>query len=157
MSTRVFAVLLAGLALQGCGPDAETIAAGARVYAAHCASCHGAKLEGQPNWREKLPSGRFPAPPHDDSGHTWEHSDRWLFHVVERGFVPPYAHQGYESDMPGFKDKLSDAEIRAVLAYIKSRWSEETLEKREQWLADRRARSLATGEHLGHIGKKKDE
>jgi mono/diheme cytochrome c family protein len=26
--------------------------------------------------------------------------------------------------MPGFADRLSDAEIRAVLGYIKSQWSE---------------------------------
>lgn len=32
---------------------------------------------------------------------------------------------GYESDMPGFADVLSDAEIRAVLAYIKSTWPEQ--------------------------------
>jgi mono/diheme cytochrome c family protein len=150
--------LFAGLALQGCGPDAETIAAGSRVYAAHCASCHGAKLEGQPNWQEKLPSGRFPAPPHDGSGHTWAHSDRWLFRVVEIGFTHPYARQGYQSDMPGFKDTLSDSEIRAVLAYIKSHWSEETLEKREQMLSDGRSRSLAPGLILGeHLGRSAGE
>jgi len=28
----------------------------------------------------------------------------------------------YESDMPGFGDSLRDAEIRAILDYIKSRW-----------------------------------
>ena len=31
---------------------------------------------------------------------------------------------GYESDMPGFGDRLSDDEIRAVLDYIKSTWPE---------------------------------
>lgn len=31
---------------------------------------------------------------------------------------------GYESDMPGFADVLSDADIRAVLDYIKSTWPE---------------------------------
>ena len=30
----------------------------------------------------------------------------------------------YESDMPGFADVLSDAEIRAVLDFIKSTWPE---------------------------------
>ena len=29
---------------------------------------------------------------------------------------------GYESDMPAFGDVLTDAEITAVLAYIKSTW-----------------------------------
>ena len=47
------------------------VALGKRIYAEHCASCHGANLEGQPNWRIRKPDGRMPAPPHDSSGHTW--------------------------------------------------------------------------------------
>ncbi|MDA0997640.1 MAG: cytochrome c, partial [Proteobacteria bacterium] len=31
--------------------SAETLAAGKNFYAAHCASCHWASLEGQANWR----------------------------------------------------------------------------------------------------------
>ena len=50
--------------------DPERIALGGSIYAEHCASCHGAALEGQPGWREGLPSGRIPAPPHDETGHT---------------------------------------------------------------------------------------
>ena len=50
-------------------------ASGAAVYVKHCASCHGANREGQPNWRERRPDGRLPAPPHDASGHTWHHAD----------------------------------------------------------------------------------
>ena len=50
--------------------DAAVLAQGQRVYVAHCAACHGAQLESQPNWRERGPDGRLPAPPHDASGHT---------------------------------------------------------------------------------------
>ena len=39
--------------------------------------------------------------------------------------------------MLGFGDKLSNAEIRAVLEYIKSHWSEETKRKREELLSKR--------------------
>ena len=28
-----------------------------KLYAGHCASCHGASLEGQPDWKSPLPSG----------------------------------------------------------------------------------------------------
>src|SRR5689334_20690026 len=49
---------------------------GKLIYDEHCARCHGANLEGQPNWRHRLPSGRMPAPPHDPTGHTWHHSDK---------------------------------------------------------------------------------
>jgi len=105
--------------------DAARVALGAKVYTQHCASCHGAKLEGQPDWKRRLPNGRLPAPPHDDSGHTWHHADHVLLAIVKNGLVPPYATPGYESDMPAFRDKLSDEEIWAVLAYIKSHWSAE--------------------------------
>lgn len=103
--------------------DAGRVALGERVYAQHCASCHGAKLEGQPNWRSRLPNGRLPAPPHDETGHTWHHADALLFAITKQGVVPPYAPAGYESDMPAFGRTLSDDEIWAVLAFIKSRWT----------------------------------
>ncbi len=104
--------------------DGATLALGAKVYGTHCASCHGANLEGEPNWRERKPSGRMPAPPHDDSGHTWHHPDAVLFGITKEGLVPgKYAPPGYQSDMPGFGGALSDDEIWAVLAYIASRWS----------------------------------
>ena len=129
-------VLVAAL-LSGCD-STEQIAQGEKIYAAHCASCHGAKLEGQPEWQKRLPNGRFPAPPHDDSGHTWHHPDEVLFGITKHGMVPPYAPAGYQSDMPGFAGRLTDAEIRAVLAYIESRWSDEIRRARSEMLKNRR-------------------
>ncbi|WP_371135481.1 cytochrome c [Frigidibacter sp.] len=96
---------------------------GAAVYAEACASCHGGMLEGQPDWRSPGPDGRLPAPPHDKTGHTWHHPDDVLFRIVKEG-TAAVVGGGYESDMPGFGGDLSDAEIRAVLAYIKSTWPE---------------------------------
>ncbi|MGH6891952.1 MAG: c-type cytochrome [Dongiaceae bacterium] len=99
------------------------VARGEAVYARHCAACHGARLEGQPNWQEKLPTGRMPAPPHGASGHTWHHPDGVLFGITKSGLVPgKYAPPKYESDMPPFAGQLSDEDIWAVLAYIKSTW-----------------------------------
>ena len=107
----------------------EQLAQGRRLYDAHCAACHGKALEGEPNWRERKPSGRLPAPPHDDRGHTWHHPDAVLFAITKEGLVPGrYAPPGYQSDMPGFGGTLSDGEIRAVLAYIASHWSEQARE-----------------------------
>jgi mono/diheme cytochrome c family protein len=104
--------------------DAAQVARGLAVYDEHCASCHGAQLEGQPDWRERLPTGRLPAPPHDATGHTWHHPDALLFGMTKHG-LGPYAPEGYESDMPAFDGVLSDADIAAVLAYIKSAWPPE--------------------------------
>ena len=113
--------------------DAAKLALGVKLYAQHCSGCHGAKLEGQPNWRTRGLNGRMPAPPHDESGHTWHHPDRVLFGITKYGLRPPYTPKNYESDMPAFGDKLSDEEIWAVLAYIKSHWrSREVLEARAQ-------------------------
>jgi mono/diheme cytochrome c family protein len=104
--------------------DAAQVALGQAVYAAQCARCHGANLEGQPNWRERMANGRLPGPPHDASGHSWHHPDAVLFGITKHG-LGPYAPAGYESDMPAFEAVLSDADIAAVLAYIKSRWPAE--------------------------------
>ncbi len=114
------------------GGSTSAVTNGKLVYARHCASCHGANLEGQPNWRERLPNGRMPAPPHSDSGHTWHHPDEVLFGIVKYGLVPGRdAPPGYQSDMPAFRAVLTD-EIRAVLAYIESRWSPKVRELRAQ-------------------------
>ncbi len=106
--------------------DAAVVAEGARIYAAECASCHGADLEGEANWRERGPDGRLPAPPHDESGHTWHHPDVMLFALTKEG--PPKEMgngEPYHSNMPAFEATLSDDEIIAVLSYIKSRWPAE--------------------------------
>lgn len=117
------------------------VALGEQVYAQHCAACHGAKLEGQPEWRKPLPNGRMPAPPHDESGHTWHHPDEVLFAITKRGLVPPYAPAGYQSDMPAFGGTLSDDEIWSVLAYIKSHWkTRELLDARAEMLKGARRR-----------------
>uniref|UniRef100_UPI003F491B10 c-type cytochrome n=1 Tax=Cupriavidus taiwanensis TaxID=164546 RepID=UPI003F491B10 len=103
--------------------DPVRVAQGRKIYAQQCASCHGADLEGQPDWRQRLPSGRMPAPPHDASGHTWHHPDAVLFAITKNGLVAGVtAPADYVSDMPAFGQSLSDADIIAVLAYIKSTW-----------------------------------
>jgi mono/diheme cytochrome c family protein len=107
--------------------DPSLVARGKVVYAEQCASCHGAKLEGQPNWRHRLPNGRLPAPPHDATGHTWHHSDRQLFEMTKNGTMP-----GYETDMPAYKGVLSDADIWAVLSLIESTWPVDIRERQQR-------------------------
>ena len=116
-------------------PENVDVAQGEAVYAAQCASCHGADLEGQPNWQTPGPDGVLPAPPHDDSGHTWHHPDSMLFDYTKFGGEEAAARMGLEgvvSGMPGFGDVLSDQDIWNVLAFIKSHWSARNQELQAQ-------------------------
>lgn len=111
--------------------DPRQVGLGETIYRAQCARCHGVNLEGQPDWRSPLSTGRLPAPPHDETGHTWHHPDDVLRRIVKEG-PAFYATLGVETDMPAFEGKLSDRDIAAVLAYIKSRWPPIVQERRAQ-------------------------
>ncbi|WP_018987899.1 c-type cytochrome [Aromatoleum toluclasticum] len=137
-ATLAAAVLVA---LSGCGgggdggidpKDGAQVARGEALYRQHCAACHGANREGQPDWRQRKADGRLPAPPHDASGHTWHHPNELLVNIVREGMVPPWAPEGYASDMPAFARVLSDDEIRSTLAFIQSRWPAEVWAARAQ-------------------------
>lgn len=106
--------------------DASEIALGRQVYLGHCAVCHGQNTEGQPNWKQPDANGNMPAPPHDDTGHTWHHADGLLYEIIRDGFRDPLKPPDSSLTMPAFGDKLNDAEIRAVIAYFKSLWSEQS-------------------------------
>ncbi len=107
-------------------PDTVDIAAGELLYSENCAACHGGNLEGQTDWQRAGEDGVLPAPPHDETGHTWHHGDALLFTYTRIGGKAALAANGMEfnSGMPGFSEVLSDEEIWDVLAYIKSTWSE---------------------------------
>jgi mono/diheme cytochrome c family protein len=111
---------------RGVMPEDIDIVAGKALYAETCAACHGANLEGQPDWRSPGEDGRLPAPPHDETGHTWHHGDQLLFDYTKLGGRAVMAAQGmdFDSGMPGFGDQLSDQEIWNILGYIKSTWPE---------------------------------
>jgi len=111
--------------------DLRQVALGQQVYTAQCARCHGVNLEGQPNWKQELPSGGRPAPPHDATGHTWHHPDTLLFDIIKHGGQAS-SPSDYQNNMPAFGGLLSDDEIWAVLAYIKSTWSADVQAAQEQ-------------------------
>ena len=111
--------------------DKELVALGQTVYADHCASCHGARLEGQPGWRKRNPDGTLKAPPHDESGHTWHHPDKDMFRYTKLG-GQALAPKGFKSAMPGYVDILSDREIWAVLSYIHTFWPAEIRERQRR-------------------------
>ncbi len=107
--------------------DHRDIETGRVLYANNCASCHGANLEGQPNWRTPDENGVLPAPPHDGTGHTWHHDDDLLFEYTKlggQGALALRGMSGFASGMPAFEQTLSDDEIWDVLAYIRSTWTD---------------------------------
>jgi len=108
--------------------DGPSVARGQEVYAANCAACHGANLEGQPNWRTRNANGRLPAPPHDASGHTWHHDDQTLFNLTKYG-LSALVGRPIETDMPAYEGKLTDDEIWAALAFIRSQWPKKIQER----------------------------
>lgn len=132
----------AGFAIQPKGSDPQV---GAMLYAANCASCHGAALEGEPNWRSEKDDGTLPAPPHDETGHTWHHGDALLFSYTKLGgkaALEASGVTGFQSGMPAFGDILDDQEIWDILAFIKSTWPERVQEAQQ-------ARSAADREQDG--------
>lgn len=112
--------------------DAKLVARGKQVYAAQCAACHGAALEGQPQWRERGPNGLLPAPPHDASGHTWHHADEVLFRITKHGVAQAVGLKDYLSAMPIYEGVLSDDEIIAVLSWIKAQWPAPVRQRHDQ-------------------------
>lgn len=130
-SMRLFLTIIASSFATGALADHELAnrdpANGKGLYAEHCAACHGANLEGQPDWRTPDENGVLPAPPHDQKGHTWHHDNLLLFEYTKLGGEAALAARGvagFASGMPGFAETLADAEIWDILAYIRSTWPE---------------------------------
>ena len=116
--------------------DGRDLVRGQTLYAEHCAACHGANLEGQPNWRSADENGVLPAPPHDETGHTWHHDNRLLFEYTKFGGAEALAARGvagFNSGMPGFADTISDDEIWDILAFIRSTWPERIQEIQREY------------------------
>ena len=110
--------------------DAEMVQRGQQIYVKDCAACHGLNGEGAPGWRQPDERGELPAPPHDAEGHTWRHGDGMLYGIVRNGWRDPF-NRTTRLTMPPFGDKLSPAEIRAVITYLKTWWLRE--QRRFQW------------------------
>ncbi len=118
-------LLLATIGHAGHDFENRDLVAGQVIYAEHCAVCHGAELEGQPDWQTPDENGVLPAPPHDASGHTWHHSNAQLFEYTKlggQGVADKLGLKSFASGMPAYDGVLSDEQIWEVLAFIASTW-----------------------------------
>ncbi|HEX9789404.1 MAG TPA: cytochrome c [Kiloniellales bacterium] len=123
LAVAALAFYLSGFASAVRQDEPGRLARGHELYATYCAACHGVNREGQANWQQRGADGLLPAPPHDETGHTWHHPDQQLFQIIKLG-TAALVGGDYKTTMIGFGDKLSDDEIMAILDYIKSTWPE---------------------------------
>jgi len=98
-------------------PDPAAVKRGLPLYENNCQRCHQAQGVG-----ENIPDGiRNPdfrqAIPLNEKAHAWHHLDDQLVEIIGKG----------NSRMPPFKQILSEDELRDVIAYMKSLWSERIL------------------------------
>jgi mono/diheme cytochrome c family protein len=108
----------------------KEVEAGRVVYGQYCASCHGARGEGEPNWEELNAKGELPSPPHDAEGHTWKHADGILYRMVSEGWRDPF-NKTERLTMPAFREVLSPEQIQDVVTYLKTLWTPE--QRQFQW------------------------
>lgn len=122
------AIILTALLIAGCsdsGPERwytdEQVQIGEAVFQAECAVCHGDQAEGADDWQRRDDDGYFPAPPLNGTAHAWHHPKDELRMIIRDG----------RNNMPGFTDRLDDAEIDAAIAWFQSHWSDDVY---EAWL-----------------------
>jgi mono/diheme cytochrome c family protein len=94
----------------------QMLSDGQRLYSIHCANCHGNAAQGatKAGFDISIITERGGRQPSDLTDKVWDHgsTDAEIFNVIKDGM--PAAM------MPPFKGSLSDAEIRNVIAYVRS-------------------------------------
>ena len=92
---------------------------GVRLFQLNCAICHGKNGEGAKNWRRPDENGKNQPPPLNGTGHTWHHSSQSLTNTIRNGTAK------IGGNMPAWKDKLSNSEIKLILSWITAQWTDE--------------------------------
>jgi mono/diheme cytochrome c family protein len=102
----------AGPAADNTPPD--PVALGRKTFTAYCAACHQASGQGS--------TGQYPPL----AGSEWVNDPRShkLRRIVLHGFAGPVKVKGsaYNGSMPAFGPRFKDAEVAAVLTFIRQEW-----------------------------------
>lgn len=99
--------------------DMPQLVRGGQLFKQNCASCHGDNAQGMSGWQKRDAQGKFPPPPLDGTGHSWHHPMAGIKHTIYFGT------ENNGGSMPGWKDKLTDAQIDDILAWIQAKWPDE--------------------------------
>jgi putative copper export protein/mono/diheme cytochrome c family protein len=123
---------------------ATAIVHGARLFAANCASCHGADGRGDGPAAQSRPQ----RPADLTAEHFWAHSDGELYWYISNGFR---ADDGAVV-MPGFAGALSSAARWDLIDYLHARNVGESMRKSGRWLHPMQAPQFdavcADGKHI---------
>lgn len=123
--------------------DDPVLQQGERIYQRYCAHCHGYEGEGQivDSVEHTLALGYHLVPPHDATGHTWQHPDALLVRVIREGVENPL----HLYPMVGYEGRLTDEEIASIVAYMKLWWTDEQRAYQEQLNANWEAARAGEG------------
>ena len=106
--------------------DPRVVTAGGKLFRRNCAVCHGWTAEGTvADWEKPGPDGKMPPPPLNGSAHAWHHPRSGLLLSIRQGTVR------IGGNMPAWKEKLSDAQMSAIVDYLISLWPDEVY---QAWL-----------------------
>ena len=105
---------------------ATAIVQGAKLFAANCATCHGAEGRGDGPAAQSL----TPRPADLTAEHFWAHSDGELYWYISHGFSSPDGRV----TMPGFAGILSTEARWKLIDYLRANNAGETMRKTGKWL-----------------------
>lgn len=116
---QAIAIYLESLPARGAGAAgpaarADDFAAGGEVYARECAACHGQDGRGEPGIHPPLDGNPSVTAPDATNA---------IRSVLLGGFPPATAGNPAPYSMPPFAARLDDADIAAVVNYIRQSWS----------------------------------
>jgi mono/diheme cytochrome c family protein len=111
-------------------PSATVLARGSTVYQKHCAACHGDKGQGV--------RGAYP-PLAGNRAVTMPVTQNLVQVVLHGGFPPATRGQPRPFGMPPFATVLSDADVAAVITFLRSSWGNKAAPVTELGVAQQRS------------------
>ncbi|WP_277252752.1 c-type cytochrome [Neptunomonas phycophila] len=96
----------------------QQVTTGEQTFKDNCATCHGAKAQGQFNWQKPDAQGNYPPPPLNGKAHAWHHPYPLLMKIISEG----------GKTMPAWQGKLTEEEMTATIAYFQSYWPDKAYE-----------------------------